>query len=106
MQAGKLRHRVELQRATVTADSHGDQVKAWTTLRTVWASIEPLSGREYLQGAQTSSDITARIKIRGGVTLTPKDRVKYGDRVFDIRHVIDWGGRGIETQLMCVERFN
>lgn len=107
MEAGKLRNRVDLQRVTVTRDSHGDQVKTWATLATVWASIEPLSGREFLQASQVMSDVTVRIKIRGNpdLALTPKDRVKFGARVFDIRHVIDWGGRGVETQLLCTEHF-
>lgn len=107
MQAGKLRDRVDLQRVSVTPDSHGDQVKTWATLATVWASIEPLSGREFLQASQVMSDVTVRIRIRGrtDITLTPKDRVQFGTRLFDIRHVIDWGGKGVETQLMCTERF-
>jgi SPP1 family predicted phage head-tail adaptor len=107
MQAGKLRHRVELQRADISIDSHGDQSKAWTTLAEVWAAIEPLSGREFLQASGVASDITVRITMRGrsDFALTPKDRVKFGTRTFDIRHVIDWGDRGIETQLLCTERF-
>lgn len=105
MEAGKLRHRVDLQRVAVTRDTHGDQVKTWTTLATVWASIEPLSGREFLSASQVMADVTARIKIRGGIDLTPKDRVVFGSRVFDIRHVIDWGSRGVETHLMCTERY-
>ena len=107
MEAGKLRNQVELQRVAVTADAFGDQVKTWATLATVWASIEPLSGREFLQASQVMSDITVRIKIRGrsDIALTPKDRVLFGARTFDIRHVIDWGGNGIETQLLCTERF-
>ena len=107
MQAGKLRHYVELQRVDVTLDSYGDQGKEWTTIGTAWASIEQLSGREFLQAAQSQSDVTVRIRIRGrtDITLTPKDRVKYGARLFDIRHVLDWGDRGVETQLMCTERY-
>lgn len=107
MEAGKLRHYVELQRVTVTSDSHGDQVKEWATIATAWASIEQLSGREFLQASQAMSDVNVRIRIRGrtDVTLTPKDRVLYGARTFDIRHVLDWGDRGVETQLMCTERF-
>lgn len=107
MEAGKLRHYVELQRVTVRIDSHGDQVKDWETIATAWASIEQLSGREFLQASQAMSDVTVRIRVRGrtDVTLTPKDRVLYGTRAFDIRHVLDWGDRGVETQLMCTERF-
>lgn len=52
MEAGKLRDRIELQRASVAIDSHGDQVKTWATLATVWGSVEPLSGREFLQASQ------------------------------------------------------
>lgn len=107
MEAGKLRHQVKLQRVTVAADSHGDQTKTWTDLATVRASIEPLSGREFLQASQVMSDITVRIRVRGrsDITLTPKDRVLYGTRTFDIRHVIDWGDRGTDWQLLCTERF-
>lgn len=107
MQAGKLRHAVDLQRVEVTIDSHGDQDKQWTTLATVWASIEQLSGREFLQASMAQSDVSVRIRIRGrsDIRLTPKDRIKYGERLFDIRHVIDFGDRGVETQLMCTERF-
>lgn len=107
MQAGKLRHRVELQRASIAPDSHGDQVKTWSTLAEAWASIEQLSGREFLQASQVASDVTVRIRIRGrsDITLTPKDRVKFGERLFDIRHALDWGDRGVETQLLCTERY-
>ena len=53
------------------------------------------------------SDVTVRIKVQGrpDITLTPKDRVVYGARTFDIRHIVDWGGRGLEWHLMCTERF-
>jgi SPP1 family predicted phage head-tail adaptor len=107
MEAGKLRHQVELQRVAVAVDSHGDQTKTWTTIATVWASIEPLSGREFLQASQTMSDVTVRIKLRAypGITLTPKDRVKFGTRTFDIRHIVDWGGKNVEWHLMATERF-
>jgi SPP1 family predicted phage head-tail adaptor len=112
MQAGTLRNQVQLQRVTVAVDSHGDQTKTWATLATVWASIEPLSGREFLSASQTMSDVTVRIKVRGrtDIRLTPKDRVRFddpnhGERLFDIRHVVDWSSKGTDWHLMCTERF-
>lgn len=112
MDTGRLDNQVELQRVSVTADSHGDQVKTWATLCEAWASIEPLSGREFLQASQVMSDVTVRIKMQGrpDVSPTPKDRIRFddpvrGERLFDIRHIIDWGGRGVEWQFMCTERF-
>lgn len=112
MQAGRLRHQVDLQRAAVTLNNHGDQVREWETLATVRASIEPLSGREFLQASQVMSDVTVRIKVRGrpDIHLTPKDRVRWedpirGERLYDIRHIVDWSSKGAEWHLMCTERF-
>lgn len=107
MEAGKLRHYVQLQRVTVKADARGDQVKEWETLANAWAEVLELSGREYVQAAQVMADLTAQIRLRArpDLRLTPKDRVKFGERIFDIRHVIDWGGRGVEWRLLCTERF-
>lgn len=108
MDAGKLRHYVELQRRTTTLDRHGDQVQEWATIGRAWASIEQLSGREFMAATQAMSDITVRIRIRArlDLALTPKDRVRYGARTFDIRHIADWGDRGVEHQLLCVERYD
>jgi SPP1 family predicted phage head-tail adaptor len=107
MQAGRLRHRVTVQRATDSIDQYGDQTPTWTSLGTVWASVEPLSGREYFAAAQMQSEVSTRIVIRpiSGVTLTPKDRVKFGSRYFDIQSVINRDERNRELQLLCVERF-
>jgi SPP1 family predicted phage head-tail adaptor len=44
--AGSLRHRVTIQQLTISQDAFGGIVEAWTDLKTVWADISPLSGRE------------------------------------------------------------
>lgn len=52
MQAGKLRHRVTIQVATMTQDAFGGMVPGWATfLASVPCSIEPLTGREYLSAS-------------------------------------------------------
>lgn len=108
MQAGKLRHVVELQRVSKSLDSHGDEVPTWTTLATVRACVWPLSGREFVAALTTQAELTARIEIRAraDLALTPKDRVKWGTRLFDIRHIVDVGGRGVEWQLLVTERIS
>ena len=58
---GALRHRLELQRETITTDSNGDQDKEWTTFDTVWAAIAPLSAREFVASGQSESEVMARI---------------------------------------------
>lgn len=43
IQAGKLRHKITIRRETTTRDEYGSEIKTWTDLATVWASIDPLS---------------------------------------------------------------
>jgi SPP1 family predicted phage head-tail adaptor len=107
MRAGRLRHRVVVERATDGTDAYGDQVPTWVALATVWASVEPLSGREYVAAAHVQADVSTRIVLRGipGVTLTPKDRIRYGSRLFDIKQIVDRDSENVELQLLTLERF-
>lgn len=110
MRAGKLRHRVSLERRQVTQDSYGAEIASWAEYAAVHASVEPLSGREIVaalgQGEQAA--VTTRIRIRpwkgvdGGDTVRAADRVRVGARVFDIEAVLE-DERGVEMQLMCRE---
>lgn len=54
--AGKLRHRVTLQSRFETQDPvTGEPIIDWQTQGIVWASVEPLSAREFIQSNATQS---------------------------------------------------
>lgn len=77
----------------------------WTTQATVWASITPLSGREFVEAKQRQIDATVRITIRYRADMlpTPNWRVKFGSRIYDIDSVINRDERGRTVDLMCRE---
>jgi len=65
MQAGKLRHRVELQQVINSQDPQsGANIETWQPLATVWASIEPLSARDFIAAQAAHNQISARAVIR------------------------------------------
>ena len=65
MRIGKLRHRVRLERPSRTQDpATGEMIDGWELVDTLWASIEPLSAREFIAAMSTQSEVTARILIR------------------------------------------
>lgn len=73
IQAGRLRHRVRIEEKRYLLDSNGDawqdpQTGAtreeWTLVATVWAAIEPVSAREFVQSQAMQSQVTTRIVIR------------------------------------------
>lgn len=73
IEAGILRHRVRIEKLDFVRDTHGDAVqdpntgevlRQWAEVCTVWAAIEPLSAREFVQSQAMQSQIVARIVIR------------------------------------------
>jgi SPP1 family predicted phage head-tail adaptor len=103
MRAGQLRHKITIQNTTVTQDSYGSKVDTWAIFATVWASVEPVSGREYFESAKLNAEITHRVRIRYTAGVTPDMKILYGDRTFNIKSVINREERNRDMELMCAE---
>lgn len=88
LDAGKLRHRVTIQRPLTVPDSDGGMTTQWEDVATVWASIEPLSAREYMRASTLQSKVTARIIIRYRPGIEASMRVLHGADVYDIHGVL------------------
>lgn len=86
---GKASKRVTIEQKSVTSDSYGGQGFSWVTVATVWAYIEPLSGREAFRHEMLQSNVNSRILIRylsslKNIKTTAAYRISYDDRVFSI----------------------
>lgn len=86
VEAGKLRCKVTIQRATHTRDGAGAEVRTWATLQQAWASIEPMSGREREVAYATQADQSHRVTMRAvdGADMIASDRIVYGARTFAV----------------------
>lgn len=113
MEAGELRHRVMIQRPVNERQALGSFEEKFEDYLEVWASIEPLSPREYLAAAQIASDITTRIKIRYRPGIDATMRVVHRkvsgspteETIYKIEgNPIDVFGRRREIHLMCRHR--
>ena len=105
MRAGTLRDRVAIQATTETRDGAGGIINTWATTTTVWAAVEPLRGREFIEARATQAQVDTRIRIRydSSLTLTPKMRVTWGTHTYDIQAVIELASQRREWHLMCIE---
>jgi SPP1 family predicted phage head-tail adaptor len=103
MEAGRLRHRVTIKSKSVTRDTFGGETVSWTTTATVWAAVEPLTGREWLEGKQAAADVTTRIRMRYRSGISPEMQAVYGAHTYDILAVIQPEENRREIQLMCRE---
>ena len=103
MKIGTLRHRVTLEEKTVTRDGYGGEVVTWSTVATVWAAVEPLQGREFLDGRRLEAEVNTRIRMRYRSGILPGMRVTWGDHVYDVEAVLEVESRRRELRLMCRE---
>lgn len=103
MDIGRMRFRVTIEKLAGTVDTDGQENSTWATHGERWAEIEPLSGREFFAARQVQSDTTHRVTIRYLAGITPKMRITYGSRHFDIEGVADIGERNHELRLLCKE---
>ena len=96
LDSGKLRHRVSIERVTRTQDpATGAITDTWTEIAKVWAGIEPLSVREFVQSAAGQSEVTARITIRARDILAT-DRIIHRGTAYNIRGVLADKDSGLE----------
>ena len=100
---GKLRSQVTLQTNTQTRDAGGGYADSWAGTATLWARIEPLSGRERLAAQQIEDTVTHRVTIRYRSGVSAQQRIAFGVRVFNIRAVLDVDERNEWLELLCEE---
>ena len=104
---GKMRHRITFQKFNGEKDSFGDPLQAddsnWTSVATVWAAIDPLSGREFYAAQQSQSEVTHNIRCRYRAGLNTAMRILYGSRKFSIVSIIDWEERHQSLLIKCKE---
>lgn len=88
IEAGRLRHRVRIERMDYLRDSAGEAIqdpetgqiaRDWVEVDEVWAAIEPVSVREFIQSQAMQSAVSARIMIRH------RDDVDAGCRLVHVR---------------------
>lgn len=113
MRAGKLRHLIQVKTPTRVADGAGGfSSVAWVPIRSdltgeaagsVWASVEPLSGRLSFEAQQLVPGVTHDIRIRYIPGVTPKCRIEWSGRVFHIRSIVNILERNSELRLLCEE---
>lgn len=112
MRSGQLRRYCAIQRATVTTNTYGEPIQAWSTLTSRWMELRPLGGREYEEAAKQTPEATHAIVMRKYLTtgangkiaaVLPEDRILFHGRIFQILSVVMVDERNREMRLICKE---
>lgn len=105
LRAGRLNKRVLIQTKTSTENSFGEEVVTWVDVDTVWAGIEPLSSKEFVESDQQNFELITRIVIRYRSNMDPFIRFIWESRtLYPSGQPIDKNGRHIQLEYLCYER--
>lgn len=100
---GEFNRRITLQSRSGVKDSFGQQALSWADVATLWARIEPVSGREAVIAGAINAEITHQIRIRHRLGVNASMRALYGSRVFNILAVVEPDMAHIALDLYCSE---
>lgn len=109
--AGELNRRIQLQELVGLQDETGGQSRTWATQLTVWASIQPTTGRELNNAAELYPEADTQFIIRYNSALPTDDlslaawRIldQYGNQ-YDIANVSDVSMRHIRMDIFAIQR--
>lgn len=106
MRAGQLRHTVTIQQKSPSSspgvNEFNEPEETWVDwAASVPAAKDPKSGREYFASQQRQSEIMTVWRIRFMDGVGAGMRVVYDGVNYDIKGVLDVGGRGITLDLGC-----
>ena len=103
MEAGKLRHKIDIQQFTTTKDSYSEDIKTWVSFHKTFASITPLRGKEYFDTQQIVPEVDNKIVIRYRSGIAPTMRIVWGSRTYEIRSITNFNERNIMQEILAVE---
>ena len=84
MPLGKMRHRVNIQTISRSADALGGNAHSYSTTIAVWGMVEPLVGNERVEGGQIENRQRYKFTLRHNSNLTTDDRLNYDSKDFRI----------------------
>lgn len=105
MRAGTLRHKIRIERYAYLTDDDGNVIQdpstgetsqEWQLVAEPWASIEPLSAREFLAAQAAQSKISARIVIRYRDGLDAAMRIVHRSKIYNIEGSLADKNSGLE----------
>lgn len=103
MDIGRMDKRVTFFRREEVADGLGQCRQGMTEVCTVWAAIAPVRGGEYYEAQKLREELTWKIYVRFLPGITADMAIRYKDRMFQIKSVIDVNFRQRTLEIMCTE---
>ena len=111
VRAGQLNRRITVQQQNSAQDIYGAPVRTWADVATVWADIQPLTGRELESAQRMASEVSHQITVRYQAPFTDTRavaayRARYKGRVFNLHAALNEDEANVLITLLASEGLN
>lgn len=97
-QAQELNHRVTFERMQEVIDPEtGYRTEEWVQVAEAYARVDPMLGRERLAALQVVAEEQTKFTMRHLTGITTYDRLLWNGGEWNIRSIVNVGGRNRET---------
>ena len=103
MDIGRMNKRISIYGYDDKMNELRQSKKGLKKLKTVWASFNPVRGREYYDAQKLREEITYKCYIRYLPGITADMYIKYKDKDYNITSVINVNNEDKMLEIYCVE---
>lgn len=65
-------------------DDYGEPIDEWRLYKTVWASKEPILGKEFFSALTTENKVEVKFNMRYTNGITSEMRIQHGNEIYEI----------------------
>ena len=81
-------------------------LQLFNTIITVWATVEPKSGREYIEADKERPELTYIITVRYQKDITPDMFIQFKGRLFNIKSIRNIREADEMLEISCTEKID
>lgn len=101
--AGKLRHKVVIERRTTEKDAAGQPKDTWVLVAKRRIALERSPGREAFAAAARIAKVPTFFKLRYVEGITAGMRLTVGEKHYDVKSAVDRTGLKRELEILADE---
>lgn len=83
MKIGELKHRISFKQRQSTQNTYGEEL-AWVNIMTLWASADPVMGKEYFSAERINTRVQIKFRCRYFSGLNETLRITFKGNDYEI----------------------
>lgn len=103
MNPGNFRTRIMVQKKYLTYNSYNEPIETWKDSIELWSDVINTGGGEFYAAQKLNAQTTAVFRTRYVSSISSLDRIRYGNRIFEILFINDVSEKHVELLISAKE---